>query len=237
LFFIAPGFVYSRAYWTARPRYYKEQSPFDQVVTTVTASALINIALLSAMAAAVLVYQGVAAARGLPFELPPANTILKPPLDYPSTTLAGLTLLAALYLTSSLLIARYAGRYLGLRSLESLLLWYRVLVEEKTTDPVWLTARLQNGEEYTGALRHIVWVGDKDNTVELGLEKIAYRRHTAADKEKEKAEERKQEQAEIVEKEQEQSEILVLPDRLLVLRSKDILWLSRIDLPAQRVSP
>jgi hypothetical protein len=88
---------------------------------------------------------------------------------------------------------------------DSIPLWHRMLVEEPgklVISPVWLTVRLRNGEEYTGALSSCIWIGDRENTIEIALEKVVYTKPGA----------RK----------------IELPERRLLLKSSDILWLARV---------
>lgn len=201
LLFIAPGFVYTRSRLHVRPRYYKEESIFEQLVTTITASTIIHIFLFP-LAGLVLMgfcyWFGYSLALKDLFQPWTARTV-------PNLVLNGLGV--ATYFGFSLALAWYGGVLAARRFTrpDSIPLWHRMLVEEPgkfVISPVWLTVRLRNGEEYTGALSSCVWIGDKENTIEIALEKVVYTKPGA----------RK----------------IELPERRLLLKSSDILWLARV---------
>jgi hypothetical protein len=201
LLFIAPGFVYTRSRLHVRPRYYKEESIFEQLVTTITASTIIHIFLFPL---AGLVLMGFCYRFGYSLAL---KDLFQPwtARTVPNLVLNGLGV--ATYFGCSLALAWYGGRSAARRFTrpDSIPLWHRMLVEEPekfAISPVWLTVRLRNGEEYTGALGSFVWIGDKENTIEIALEKVVYTKPGA----------RK----------------IELPERRLLLKSSDILWLARV---------
>lgn len=215
LLFIAPGFVYSRSRLHVRPRYYKEESIFEQLVTTITASTIIHIFLFPL---AGLVLMGFCYRFGYSLAL---KDLLQPwsARTVPNLVLNGLGV--AIYLGCSLTLAWYGGVSAARRFTrpDSIPLWHRMLVEEPEEfeiSPVWLTVRLRNGEEYTGALSSCVWVGDRENTIEIALEKVVYTRSEAG---KEGSRPKKAGTS---------TQKVELPDRRLLLRSSDILWLARI---------
>jgi hypothetical protein len=216
LLFIAPGFIYSRSRLHVRPRYYKEESVFEQLVTTITASTIIHIFLFPL---ASLVLTGFCYRFGYSLAL---KDLLQPwsARTVPNLVLNGLGV--ATYLGCSLALAWYGGVWAGKRFTrpDSIPLWHRMLVEEPekfAISPVWLTVRLRNEEEYTGALSDFVWVGDKENTIEIALEKVVYTTPEAGEKGG-----RPKKAGTLMPK-------IELPDRRLLLRSSDILWLARID--------
>ena len=55
LFFIAPGFVFTRTYTAYRPRYYREAHAFEQFVLAIVGSTIIHAVLLTLIALAVLI--------------------------------------------------------------------------------------------------------------------------------------------------------------------------------------
>jgi len=215
LLFIAPGFVYSRSRLHIRPRYYKEESVFEQIVTTITASTIIHIFLFPL---AGLVLMGFCHRFGYSLAL---KDLLQPwsARTVPNLVLNGLGV--ATYFGCSLALAWYGGLLAASRFTrpDSIPLWHRMLVEEPEEfeiSPVWLTVRLRNGEEYTGALSSCVWVGDKENTIEIALEKVVYTRpEVGGDRSRPK-------------KAGTSTQKVELPNRRLLLRSSDILWLARV---------
>ena len=201
LLFIAPGFFYTRSRLHVRPRYYKEESIFEQLVTTITASTIIHIFLFPL---AGLVLMGFCYRFGYSLAL---KDLFQPwtARTVPNLVLNGLGV--ATYFGCTLSLAWYGGVLAARRFArpDSIPLWHRMLVEEPgklVISPVWLTVRLRNGEEYTGALSSCVWIGDRENTIEIALEKVVYTKPGA----------RK----------------IELPERRLLLKSSDILWLARV---------
>ena len=220
LLFIAPGFLCFRSYSAVRLWYYKEETIFEQLVTTITASTIVHAFLFPVVGLVV------AASRWLLGYSLDMQALLQPvsTLSIPDVVWYGLGLLG--YFACSLVFAWYGGPYVARRFTqpESVPLWQTVLIEEPKdqSGPVWLTVRLRNGEEYTGALSNFVWVGDEDNTIELGLEKVTYKPPKAAP------------QADLSEKGNRSvesdtpEEPIELLDQRVLFRSQDILWLARL---------
>ena len=215
LLFIAPGFVYSRSRLHVRPRYYKEESVFEQLVTTITASTIIHIFLFPLAA---LVLMGFCYWFGYSLAL---RDLLQSWSARAVPNLVLNSLGVATYFACSLVLAWYGGVLAARRFTrpDSIPLWHRMLVEEPgelAISPVWLTVRLRNEEEYTGALSSFVWVGDRENTIEIALEKVVY---TKPETEREGSRPKKARTS---------TQKIELPERRLLLRSSDILWLARI---------
>jgi hypothetical protein len=225
LLFIAPGFLCFRSYSAVRLRYYKEETIFEQLVTTITASAIIH-TLLFPVAGLV-----VAVSRWLLGYSLDMQALLQPvsTLSIPDVVWYGLGLLG--YFACSLILAWYGGPYVARRFTqpESVPLWQTVLVEEPKgqVGSVWLTVRLRNGEEYTGALSNFVWVGDEDNTIELGLEKVTYKPPKATSQAHPSGKGNPSAELDIL------GEPIELPNQRLLIRSQDILWLSRLEVPEE----
>jgi hypothetical protein len=146
-------------------------------------------------------------------------------LSIPDVVWYGLGLLG--YFACSLLLAWYGGPYVARRFTqpESVPLWQTVLIEEPKdqSGPVWLTVRLRNGEEYTGALSNFVWVGDEDNTIELGLEKVTYKPPKATPQDDLFGKGNRSAELDIP------GEPIELPNQRVLFRSPDILWLTRLE--------
>jgi hypothetical protein len=225
LLFIAPGFLCFRSYSAVRLRYYKEETIFEQLVTTITASTIIH-TLLFPVAGLVVVVSRWLLGYSLDMQamLQPVST-----LSIPDVVWYGLGLLG--YFACSLFLAWYGGPYVARRFTqpESVPLWQTVFVEELKGQigPVWLTVRLRNGEEYTGALSNFVWVGDKDNTIELGLEKVTYKPPKATLQTRPSGKGKRSAELGIPE------EPIELPSQRVLFRSQDILWLSRLEVPKE----
>jgi hypothetical protein len=185
LFFIAPGFVFTRTYTAYRPRYFREPSAFEQ----------------------------------------------RPVSNYPLPDLALTAFFGVIYLSASLVSARRFGTFLGRGTAtdrprwwnfllgedppEPFLLWHTILqIEPLRLDliPPYLTVRMRNGEYFEGELYQMRLVGDEDNTVELALDNVRYRpsaRDAASGS--------------------SPQEIAPLANKVVLLRSTDILWLARND--------
>ena len=106
LFFIAPGFLFTRTYTAYRPRYYHEPDAFEQFVLAIIGSAIIHATLLIGIALGLTLYW---LAGG---ELTYVNNIIGPtsmPLgSYPLPVLAIFIFASFLYLVASLIKNRLA---------------------------------------------------------------------------------------------------------------------------------
>lgn len=231
LAFIAPGFLFSRSYAAFRPRYYRTPDVFEQTVMTVVASTLINTLFVGILSLLALVYWGLKGQSSF------LRDVMDVPLkDYPLWVLTANALAVVVYLLLSLVFAyrsgallgrlsaeeypRWLSRFLGERPPESVLLWHTVLQEEpikRGVFPPRLITWLRSGERFEGNLVTLRLCGDEANTIELALENVSY---TPALKAVTRPSE--------VTKSTETKE---LPNQKVLLRSSDILWLSRVDAP------
>jgi hypothetical protein len=78
---------------------------------------------------------------------------------------------------------------------------------------------MRNGEYFEGDLHSMRLVGDEENTVELAL-RNAFHRTTPPEPKKGKAN-------------TSASDLQPLPNQVILLKSSDILWLTRNDIPQQ----
>jgi hypothetical protein len=235
LFFIAPGFVFTRTYTAYRPRYYHEPNAFEQFVLAVIGSALIHATLLIGIALGLTLYW---LAGG---QLTYVNSIIGPipmPLgSYPLPLLALYIFAGFLYLAASLILARRFATFLGFRTAFDRPLWWRTLLGDDPPEPflLWHTVlqveplalnlipphliiQMRNGEYFEGDLHSMRLVGDEENTVELALRNAFHRANPSTPKSKANT---------------SASDLQPLSNQVILLKSSDILWLSRNDIPQQ----
>lgn len=124
LLFIAPGFLYSRAYLAARPRYQREPNLFEQTVLAVAGSTAIHAGLIGGLSLTVLIYAASTRRTPLIRQLLFIPTTLA---DAPVPVVATYSLIAAGYITTSLILARRVGAWLGRLVPERAPRWYRFL--------------------------------------------------------------------------------------------------------------
>ena len=110
LFFIAPGFLFTRTYTAYRPRYYREPTGFEQFVLAVVGSTIIHAAILTIIALAVLIYWAVSRQT---FYLSNLFDPSMPLTGYPLPVLALLSFAGTVYLALSLIAARRFATFLG----------------------------------------------------------------------------------------------------------------------------
>lgn len=232
LFFIAPGFVFTRTYTPYRPRYYRSPDPFGQFVLAIIGSVIIHATLLFGVALGLMGYWAVG---GPIYSL---AILIGPPMplgSYPLPVLAVLIVVSILYLALSLILARRFATFLGLRRAperprwwkftlgqdppEPLLLWHTILQVEPLSlnlIPPYLTIQMRNGEYFEGNLYSMRLVGDETNTVELAL-RNAWHRATAPES--------------FDQSNRAASDLEPLSNQIVLLKSTDILWLARNDIP------
>lgn len=220
LFFIAPGFTFTRTYTAYRPRYYHQPTAFEQFVLAIVGSTVIHAAVLAMIALGVSLYW--LFTGNLIYLMP-----LQPLNSYPVPVLAVMLLISFFYLTTTLVVARRFGTVLGRRTdldrpkwwnfllgvdpPEPFLMWHTILqIEPLELDliPPRLHIQMRSGEFFKGDLYQMRLVGDEENTVELALRNVFYRRQPAA-----------------IETDGFQS----LAQQTVLLKSNDILWLTRND--------
>lgn len=221
LYFIAPGFVFTRTYTAYRPRYYREPTAFEQFVLAIIGSTIIHATILTVIALGVLAYWGVTG------NLFYATFDPSAPLGtYPLPVVAQAVFWGIVYMAASLIMARrfasFLGRgapgdrprwwnsILGKDPPEAFLLWHTVLQIEPlrlNLIPPHLIVQMRSGDCFEGDLYQMRLVGDEENTVELALRNVTHRAGPSA---------RKTEP---------------LTHQVVLLKSTDILWLSRNDIP------
>ncbi|MBN1995541.1 MAG: hypothetical protein JW953_22830 [Anaerolineae bacterium] len=232
LFFIAPGFLYMRTYMAYRPRYYAAPNAFAQFVLAVIGSAIIHATLFTGIALGLL---GFWAITGNILYL---NTYIDPTIpliNYPLPISALIIFFTILYLAFSLVLARRFAAFLGSRTGASRPRWWKRIMGEDPPEPflLWhtmlqieplqlglipphLRIQLRNGEYFEGDLYQMRLVGDEENTVELALRRIS--RRPSPPKYEGEAD-------------MQPSDLDPLPDQVILLKSADILWLTRNDIP------
>jgi len=199
LLFIAPGFLFARAYWRDLPRYYRDPNLFQETVLAIIASTAIHFLFLVLFTLIAVVS---------PEFRSWTIALLIDPLPTSSPTALPLNLLAlAIYPILSLGAGWLGGVWWQRRSPPPLLPWWANLVAEAQAreQTIRLRVRLRNGEQYVGTLERFFWIGSKETTYELALTAVL---RESPDK--------------------PQTKPVRLLDQTLLLLSSDILWLSRI---------
>ena len=232
LFFVAPGFLFTRTYTAFRPRYYTAPNAFTQTVLAIVGSAIINATLFAGIALGLFVYWLI---TGNTFYVNQFYNPNFPLIDYSLPVLALYLFIVAVYLGVSLVLARRFAIFLGYTTAskrprwwtfllgqdppEPFLLWHTMLQIEplqKELIPPYLRIQMRSGEYFEGDLYQMRLVGDTDNTVELAL-RNAFHRNTPPDSEGE---------ADI-----SITDLEPLPNQVILLKSTDILWLTRSEVP------
>jgi hypothetical protein len=232
LFFVAPGFLFTRTYTAFRPRYYTEPNAFTQTVLAIVGSAIINATLFTGIALGLYVYWLM---TGTTLYI---NQLFNPnfPLaDYSLPMMAVYLIVIVAYLGISLVLARRFAIFLGYNTgssrprwwtlllgqdpPEPFLLWHTMLQIEPLQNeliPPYLSVQLRNGQYFEGDLYQMRLVGDEENTVELALRNVMKQKTTPDDK---------------GEADLPTSNLEPMPNQVILLRSTDILWLTRNDVP------
>lgn len=233
LFFIAPGFLFTRTYTAYRPRYYRPPDAFEQFVLAIIGSAIVHATILSGIALGLLVYWLVdgqllylinfAGPASLPFSI------------YPLPVLGVYLFGGILYLALSLILARRFATFIGFRTAGNRPWWWKLLLGDDPPEPflLWhtilqveplqfnlipprLAIHMRNGDCFEGDLYSMRLVGDEENTVELALRKVFYRPAPPGSTGKAN---------------RPSPDLQPLPNQVILLKSTDILWLARNDLP------
>lgn len=229
LFFIAPGFLFTRTYLAYRPRYYRPVDAFERLVLAIIGSVLVHGTIFAALALVLVGYWSAG------IQVIDLNFVFLPALplsNYPVPVLALIIFIYTLYLAISLLLARRYATFLGGRSPATLPRWWRATLGPEPPEPflLWhtmlqveplelnlipphLTVRMRTGEYFEGDLSHMRLTGDEENTVELALRNVTYSTSLPS-------------LAELT-----TGQVYPLPNQVLLLKSTDILWLSRKDIP------
>lgn len=207
LLFIAPGFLFTRAYWRDWPRYYRDPDLFQQTISAIIASTAIHFLLFLLILIPAFwpePHDWILSLFSKLLSVFSTSTTPEPALD-PMEMVA-----LSIYPMLSLGIGWLGG--LGWRRLSPrpLLPWWANLVAEAQTkeQTTRLRVRLRNGEQYVGTLARFFWVGSKETTYELAL--------TAVLRE---------------DPDKPRSKPVRMPGQTVLLLSSDILWLSRIEPP------
>lgn len=232
LFFIAPGFLFTRTYIAYRPRYYRPVDAFERLVLAIIGSVVIHASIFAGIGLGLVVYWlSGAQVVYLDMLFLPAT----PLAAYPAPLLALIILIYILYLALSLVLARRFATFLGRRTgpglpgwwqaimgpepPEPFLLWHSILQVEPlqlNLIPPHLTVHMRNGAYFEGDLSHMRLVGDEDNTVELALRNVVYSAVSPG---------------RVETPEKPVAGLQPLPNQVVLLKSTDILWLSRTDIP------
>lgn len=232
LFFIAPGFFFTRTYTAYRPRYYRAPDAFEQVVLAIVGSAIIHGTILAGLALGLLLYWFI---DGHWYYV---SMLLRSPMplaSYPLPALALFIFAAISYLAVSLVLARRFATFLGFQTFgnrphwwkfllgndppEPFLLWHTILQVEPlqfNLIPPRLNIQMRSGEYFEGDLYSMRLVGDEENTVELALRNASYRPAATVSKTRSHS---------------SSTDLQPLPNQVILLKSSDILWLTRNDLP------
>jgi len=230
LVFIAPGFVYTRTYTAYRPRYYRDPTTIEQFVRAIVGSTVIHAVILTVVALGTVLYWGL---TGHFLYLSNIIDPAAPVSDYPLPVLALFAVMGGLYLAISLILARRFASFLGPGATVDRPRWWKLILGEDPPEPflLWhtmlqieplrlnlipprLAIQMRNGEYFEGDLYRMRLVGDEENTVELALRSV-YQRAPIQNK------------GDI-----SSQEMRSLTNQVLLLKSTDILWLTRNDIPS-----
>lgn len=231
LFFIAPGFLFTRTYTAYRPRYYREPTAFEQFILAIVGSTVIHAGILTIGAVAVLIYWLLTRQA---LYLNNFIDLSAPLMSYSLPVIALISSGGTAYLLLSMIAARRFASFLGRGSPtdrprwwnatlgkdppEPFLLWHTVLqIEPLGLDliPPHLHIQMRNGDYFEGDLHLMRLVGDEENSVELALRNVRYRSAKPAGDGPDG----------------DAQQLQPFPDQVLLLKSSDILWLTRDDIP------
>jgi hypothetical protein len=198
LVFIAPGFLYSQTHAAIRRHYHRAPSAFEQTVSSVIASSLVHIYLLTVFALAAFI-----SAWRYGYPIPPLRWLLTGTLGEPI-----LGAIIILYFCLSLYVAWVSGFFWGWRASSSL--WHTLLVRApllKGNYPPVISLQLRNRDLYRGTLYQLLPVDDEANTIELALVNARYQRSFTVEG---------------------RQVLYEVPERqaMVLLKSSDVLWLN-----------
>jgi hypothetical protein len=232
LFFVAPGFLFTRTYTAFRPRYYTAPNAFTQTVLAIVGSVIINATLFVGIALGLFVYWLI---TGNTFYVNQFYNPAIPLANYSLSVLALYLFVVAIYLGGSLVLARRFAIFLGYSTAskrprwwtfllgqdppEPFLLWHTMLQIEplqKDLLPPYLSVQMRSGDYFEGDLHQMRLVGDEENTVELALRNVS-RRNAPPDF--------------AGEADMPTIDLEPLPNQVILLKSTDILWLTRNEVP------
>jgi hypothetical protein len=233
LFFIAPGFLFTRTYIAYRPRYYHPLNTFEQLALAIVGSVVIHATIFAVLAVGLLLIYGVTSAKVIDL-----STVFLPGTSlrsYPIPVLASVIVAYNIYLAISLVLARRFATFLGRRTQTDLPFWWSFIMGEEPPEPflLWhtvlqveplelnllpphVTIHMRNGEYFEGDLSSLRLVGDEENTIELALRQVI---HSPAAPDG------------VENKDAALPGQYFLTDQVVLLKSTDILWLSRNDIP------
>lgn len=228
LFFIAPGFVFTRTYTAYRPRYYREAHAFEQFVLAIVGSTIIHAVLLTIIALSVLIYWAITGTLLYTDPITLINSGQTPVMAF--TAFIGF-----IYLALTLMMARRFATFLGRGSPSNRPRWWRLLAGNDPPEPflLWHTilqieplgldlippkvsVQMRNGEFFKGDLHQMRLVGDEENTVELALRNVYHSQTPITTTEDDGSPD---------------NSLRPFPNQVVLLKSNDILWLARNDVP------
>lgn len=167
LLFVAPGFLYTRAYWQDSFHYEHEPSDFQQIIISIIASTIIHLILVTLISSIVLLWP--ALQRWLisistwQFNTPPSLSGL------------GFTLLLlSFYLSMSLISGWLGGLFIRQRKPPPLRSgWVGLIAKSQAREKdVRLRLHLHNGEQYQGILDRFSRTAGKEALFELILRAV-----------------------------------------------------------------
>jgi hypothetical protein len=228
LLFVAPGFLFTRTYTAYRPRYYRPPDAFEQIVLSIIGSAIIHTTLLTGLALGLLMYW-LAGGQMINY-LTLLGQMPFNPITYPPPVFIATIFIGIFYLALSLVLARRFATFisygtaanrprwwtfiLGEDPPEPFLLWHSILQVEPldlNLIPPRVNIQMRSGEYFEGDLYSLRMAGDEENTVELALRNASHRRPAPTP-------------------DAPPPNLQPLPNQVILLKSTDILWLSRNDI-------
>lgn len=164
LLFIAPGFLFTRAYGYGLPRYHREPDAFQQMITSIVASTGIHLLLFAIAAGILIIWQP---------DVSPLSGLTRPLTALAPHELVLLLVSLIIYIGASLFLGWIGGALWQKLSTPALPLWWLLVAEPfaQGFQPQ-VTVRLANEQELTGLVGDARWIGSKEVTYELTLRNI-----------------------------------------------------------------